>query len=129
MVTTLRFSTAGKTPLLTAPVAAVAKRALTWGSALTGRCPRCSCLSGTTAARETAAKPLVVRIPVGTRFVCNDTGDIFKVFGLDGEMYLACVGIRSGKCNNNFFKSCTNNWPDEFTVGTLGQTKYMYADV
>lgn len=67
-------------------------------------------------------KDLILEVPCGTLIKEVKTGKVLCDLTEKGQVYLLCKGGRGGK-GNFHFRSPTNRAPQEFTLGTPGESK------
>ncbi len=63
---------------------------------------------------------IVIRVPAGTLIKAAGTGDVLADLTTDNQRFIACLGGKGGKGNNNF-KSATNQTPRYAQPGLPGE--------
>src|SRR3989338_6784749 len=70
---------------------------------------------------------LVLVVPVGSVVTNRETGESFDL-ATDGQDVIILKGGHGGK-GNAHFKGSTNQYPTEFTKGTIGETAELYIEL
>jgi GTP-binding protein len=73
-------------------------------------------------------RDLVLKVPCGTVIKDADTKEVLFDFTEDSQEWQICQGGRGGK-GNACFKSPTNQAPNTFTEGTLGETREIELEL
>ncbi|TCS70422.1 GTP-binding protein [Sulfuritortus calidifontis] len=71
---------------------------------------------------------LILRVPVGTLFHDEDTGEVIADLARDGQQALLAKGGKGG-LGNLHFKSSTNRAPRQFTYGEEGEEKRLRLEL
>jgi len=73
-------------------------------------------------------KDLILKVPCGTLVKDIENGSILHDFVEDKERWVLCKGGRGGRGNESF-KTPTNQAPNTFTKGTLGELKNVELEL
>jgi len=71
---------------------------------------------------------LILRVPVGTLFHDDETGEVIADLARDGQQALIAKGGKGG-LGNLHFKSSTNRAPRQFTHGEAGEEKRLRLEL
>jgi len=74
------------------------------------------------------AEDLVLRVPVGTVFRDEDSGELLADLAEDGQRALLAKGGKGG-LGNLHFKSSTNRAPRQFTLGEAGEERRLQLEL
>ncbi|MDN5248227.1 MAG: GTPase ObgE [Wolbachia endosymbiont of Tyrophagus putrescentiae] len=75
-----------------------------------------------------AGKDVVLKVPVGTQIIDEETEDIIADLDKAGVEFLVAQGGKGG-IGNTHFKSATNKAPRHFTHGHPGEVKYISLEL
>lgn len=71
---------------------------------------------------------LILKVPCGTLVKDASTGEVLHDFTEDGEKWTLCKGGRGGRGNDSF-KTPTNRAPNNFTLGTPGESAQVELEL
>ena len=73
-------------------------------------------------------KDLVLKVPCGTLVKHMNGGGVLHDFTQDGDRWVLCKGGRGGRGNDSF-KTPTNRAPNQYTEGTLGESRIVELEL